>query len=79
MRHKTSTDIDTFIPDPSRARSPNALDRWMLSLIQRGFGTAPVGFVLWDGTQTSPREGPTVGRLLIKDRRTMVGLPSTEW
>jgi len=74
MRHKTSTDIDTLIPDPSRAKSPSALDRWMLSLLQRGFGTAPVGFALWDGTQTSPPEGPTAGRLLIKDRRTMVGL-----
>ena len=74
MRHKTSTDIDTLIPDPSRAKSPSALDRWMLSLLQRGFGTAPVGFALWDGTQTSPPEGPTAGRLLVKDRRTMVGL-----
>src|SRR5437867_11608362 len=74
MRHKTSTDIDTFGPDPSRAKSPDALDRWMLSLLQRGFGRAPVGFVLWDGTQTSPPEGPVAGRLLVKDRRTLVSL-----
>jgi cyclopropane-fatty-acyl-phospholipid synthase len=74
MNHKTSTDIDTFVPDPSRAGSPSALDRWMLSLLQRGFGTAPVGFVLWDGTQSSPPGGSTIGRLLVKDRRTMVSL-----
>jgi len=74
MRHKASTDIDTFVPEPSRAKSPGALDRWMLSLLQRGFGTAPVGFVLWDGTQTSPPGGSTIGRLLVKDRRTMVDL-----
>jgi len=75
MRHKASTDFDTLASAPSRAVSPpSALDRWMLSLIQRGFGTAPVGFALWDGTQTSPPREPAVGRLLVKDRPTLVGL-----
>ena len=74
MRQNSSTDIDTAVPEPSQASTPRAVDRWMLSLLQRGFGTAPVGFVLWDGTQSSPPDGPTAGRLLVKDRRTLVGL-----
>src|SRR5439155_12977025 len=74
MSQNSSTDTDSAVPEPSRAKSPGALDRWLLSLLQRGFGTAPVGFVLWDGTQSSPPEGPTAGRLLVKDRRTLVGL-----
>jgi cyclopropane-fatty-acyl-phospholipid synthase len=73
MRQKTSTDIDTLVSEP-RAKSPTAIDRWMLSLLQRGFGTAPVGFALWDGTQTSPPHGSSAGRLLVRDRRTLVGL-----
>ena len=63
MRQNSSTDIDTAVPEPSQASAPRAVDRWMLSLLQRGFGTAPVGFVLWDGTQSSPPDGPTAGRL----------------
>jgi cyclopropane-fatty-acyl-phospholipid synthase len=74
MRQKASTDIDNLVSEPSRTRSPNALDRWMLSRLQRGFGTAPVGFALWDGTQTSPPHGSPAGRIVVKDRRTLVGL-----
>jgi cyclopropane-fatty-acyl-phospholipid synthase len=74
MRQKASTDIDTLVSEPTRAKSPNALDRWMLSMLQLGFGTAPVGFALWDGTQTSPPHGSPAGRLVVKDRRTLVGL-----
>ena len=73
MRQKTSTDVDTLVSE-QRAKSPTAIDRWMLSLLQRGFGTAPVGFALWDGTQTSPPHGSSAGRLLVRDRRTLVGL-----
>jgi hypothetical protein len=46
MRQNSSTDIDTALPEPSQASPPRAFDRWMLSLLQLGFGTAPVGFVL---------------------------------
>jgi len=74
MRQNSSTDIDTALPEPSQASPPRAFDRWMLSLLQLGFGTAPVGFVLWDGTQSSPPDGPIAGRLVVKDRRTLVGL-----
>src|SRR3989442_6579305 len=74
MRQNSSPAPDTALPEPSRTGSPRALDRWMLSLLQRGFGTAPVGFVLWDGTQSSPPDGPTAGRMLVKARRTLVGL-----
>jgi cyclopropane-fatty-acyl-phospholipid synthase len=74
MRHKASTDIDTLVSEPSRGKSPTALDRWMLSLLQRGFGTAPVGFALWDGTQTSPPHGSAAGRLVVKNRATLIGL-----
>ena len=74
MNHKASTELQTLERESSRNGHPRALDRWMLSLLQRGFGRAPVGFVLWDGTQTSPPEGPVAGRLLVKDRRTLVSL-----
>jgi cyclopropane-fatty-acyl-phospholipid synthase len=74
MSQKASTDIDTLVPEPSKVGNPYALDRWMLSLLQRGFGTAPVSFALWDGTQSSPPEGPVAGRIVVKDRRTLVGL-----
>jgi cyclopropane-fatty-acyl-phospholipid synthase len=74
MPHKASTNFDTLASETSRPGNPNALDRWMLSLLQRGFGTAPVGFTLWDGTQSTPPTEPVEGRLLVKDRRTLLGL-----
>jgi cyclopropane-fatty-acyl-phospholipid synthase len=74
MSQKASTDIDTLVPEPSKVGTPHALDRWMLSLLQRGFGTAPVSFALWDGTQTSPPHGSALGRIVVKDRRTLAGL-----
>ena len=73
MNHKTSPDFGS-LENAHPASSPNALDRWMLSLLQRGFGTAPVGFALWDGTQSAPPTEPIVGRLLVKDRATLLGL-----
>jgi len=56
-----------------RTPSWNALDAWLLRLLQRAFGTAPVRFALCDGPRAEPARAPR-GTLVIRDRNTLLGL-----
>ena len=62
------------ITSPRQGRSASALDRWAVSLIQRRLGSAPVRLVLWDRSGASWATATPVGRILIKDRTTLLGL-----
>jgi cyclopropane-fatty-acyl-phospholipid synthase len=52
---------------------PGRLDRWAAARLQRAIRAAAVRIVLWDGS--SPFDGDTaIGDLVIRDRRTLLGL-----
>jgi len=57
-----------------RAPSWNAVDAWLLRLLQRGFGSAQVSFALAGGPWAGPLERASVGTLVIRDRKTLFGL-----
>ena len=48
-----------------------ALDRWALARIQAYVSAARLRLVLWDGFSLSPRVGPPVGTITLKNRRTL--------
>src|SRR5438876_3978752 len=56
-----------------RARPAQALDRWLLSLLHKSLGDAPVRLRLWDGTEHVPRGRP-LASLLVRDRKTLIGM-----
>ena len=56
-----------------RARPAGAFDRWLLSLLYKSLGDAPVRLVLWDGTEHRPAARP-VATLHVRDRKTLVGM-----
>jgi len=56
-----------------RARRAQALDRWLLSLLHKSLGDAPVRLRLWDGTEHAPRARP-LASLLVRDRKTLIGM-----
>ena len=57
---------------PGGTSSASFLDRWAVSLIQRQLGSAPVRLVLWDGSSAGGRVDEPIGRILIKDRITLL-------
>lgn len=65
-----------------QAPAPGPLDKWCLSRLSRALRGSPVRFQLWDGA-TSALAGETpIATVVIKDRRTLVGLltqPATEF
>jgi cyclopropane-fatty-acyl-phospholipid synthase len=56
-----------------RARPAAALDRWLLSLLHKALGDAPVRLVLWDGTEHRSPARP-VATLHVRGRKTLVGM-----
>ena len=56
-----------------RVRPAHAFDRWLLSLLHKSLGAAPVRLRLWDGTEHLPPARP-VASLQVRDRRTLIGL-----
>jgi len=56
-----------------RARPAAAFDRWLLSLLHKALGDAPVRLVLWDGTEHRSPARP-VATLRVRDRKTLVGM-----
>jgi cyclopropane-fatty-acyl-phospholipid synthase len=56
-----------------RARPAAPFDRWLLSLLHKALGDAPVRLVLWDGTEHLPPARP-VATLYVRDRKTLVGM-----
>jgi cyclopropane-fatty-acyl-phospholipid synthase len=54
-------------------RPAHAFDRWLLSLLHKSLGDAPVRLRLWDGTEHVPRARP-LASLLVRDRKTLIGM-----
>ena len=57
----------------ARGRPAQAFDRWLLALLHKCLGDAPVRLVLWDGTDHLPPAHP-VATLHVRDRKTLVGV-----
>jgi cyclopropane-fatty-acyl-phospholipid synthase len=49
-------------------------DRWLARLVQRSIESARVRLELWDGTSPYSPRGPTIGDLVVDDRRTLLGI-----
>ena len=48
------------------------LDRWALARIQALVRTAPVTFMLWDGHEIPPAQGPAIGTILFRNRGALI-------
>ncbi len=68
---KDELTADAMAP-PGGSSSASFLDRWAVSLIQRQLGSAPVRLMLWDGSSAPARADDPIGRILIKDRITLL-------
>ncbi len=64
------TQADQSIGD----RRPRAFDRWLARHVQRSIDRSAVRLTLWDGTTFYSAARRAVGDLIVKDRRTLVGL-----
>jgi cyclopropane-fatty-acyl-phospholipid synthase len=56
------------------ARRARAIDRWLAGRLQRAITPAAVRLELWDGSSPYDAAETPVGSLLIRDRRTLIGL-----
>ena len=63
-------------PFPLGRTQVTTLDRWLASRVQRAIDPAPVRLVLWDGVPPTGEPGGHVGDLIVRDRRTLLGLVS---
>jgi cyclopropane-fatty-acyl-phospholipid synthase len=61
------------LDERDRARPAAAFDRWLLSLMHKALGDAPVRLVLWDGTEHLSPARP-LATLRIRDRKTLLGM-----
>jgi len=52
----------------------SSLDRWLAARVQRTIAPAGVRLELWDRSSPSDGSRPTVGDLVVHDRRTLLGL-----
>lgn len=50
------------------------LDRWLASQVQRTIEMARVRLELWDGSSPYGASGPTLGDIVVRDRRALFGL-----
>ena len=50
------------------------LDRWFAAQVQRTIERARVRLELWDGTSPYALPGPTLGDIVVSDRRTLLGI-----
>lgn len=48
------------------------LDRWALERIRGSVSSAPIRFVLWDGFERQPDNGPAVATIFFKNRRALL-------
>ena len=61
------------LDERSRAHPAQPFDRWLLSLLHKCLGDAPVRLVLWDGSEhLAPVRA--VASLQVRDRRTLIGM-----
>lgn len=57
------------------AGSPiGVVDRWLAAALQARIARVAVRLELWDGSIAYPGPGPAVGDLVVRDRRTLLGL-----
>jgi cyclopropane-fatty-acyl-phospholipid synthase len=57
----------------SRSRV-TGVDRWICAQVQRSIGPSDVRLELWDGTGAANAPAEPIGALLVRDRRTLIGL-----
>jgi cyclopropane-fatty-acyl-phospholipid synthase len=50
------------------------LDRWICAQVQRSIATSAVRLELWDGSAADNAPSEPIGDLLVRDRRTLIGL-----
>ena len=55
-------------------RRAGRIDRWLATRLQRTVTPAGVRLELWDGTSSYDGANPPVGTLVVRDRRTLLGL-----
>jgi cyclopropane-fatty-acyl-phospholipid synthase len=58
----------------SRASHVTPLDRWLAVRVQRAIDAAQVRLELWDGSSAFDAPHPPLGDLVVRDRRTLLGL-----
>ena len=56
------------------ARRAGVLDRWLAARLQAVIEPAAVRLELWDGTCSYAATHPPIGTLVLRDRRTLIGL-----
>ena len=56
------------------ASRTSPLDRWLAGRLQRSIAEAAVRLELWDGSTPFDRSRPSIGDLIVRDRRTLIGL-----
>jgi cyclopropane-fatty-acyl-phospholipid synthase len=54
--------------------SPSPLDRWLGGVLQERIARVAVRLELWDGSVAYPGLRPPAGDLVVRDRRTLLGL-----
>ena len=59
---------------PSGHLRSNRFDRWLGELLQRSIAAASVRVVLWDGHSPYQRRTESLGDLVVRDRRVLLGL-----
>jgi cyclopropane-fatty-acyl-phospholipid synthase len=70
--------LDTAVHRESRTtattRSATRFDSWLAGLVQQTIQPARVRLELWDGSSPYSAPDPTIGDLIVDDRRTLLGL-----
>jgi cyclopropane-fatty-acyl-phospholipid synthase len=57
-----------------RASGPGRLDRWLAGRLQRSIAGSSVRLELWDGSSPLDGSQPSIGDVIVGDRRTLIGL-----
>ena len=61
-------------PAAPRTHAPTSLDRWLGARLQQHIRASRVRVVLWDGSVPGIEPDPPVGDMVVRDRRTLLGL-----
>ena len=70
---EATVDGQSRVSFPTRRRV-TALDRWLASQVQQTIEKAGVRLELWDGSSPYEASRPTVGDLVVGDRRALIGI-----
>src|SRR5262245_3824228 len=61
-------------PQTRTLSAPNIFDRWLAARIQRIIDPARVRLELWDGSSPYQADTRSIGDLIVRDRRALIGL-----